>query len=162
VLRAHLKDIYDFAFIQRVDLAVDSTPRPALANRLIAGGYAAKKAERYFRYGIGEFKASGEALLDDFDDTEPRKAPDTPDLFVCWDFDQARVEDFPWVVERAAPEAVEFEGQTHVWTPQLGVARDRVLPVIALATLLEALVDNGIVAGAPALWPDSQIPEVYY
>ena len=164
VLRAHLQDIYDFAFIQRAELAADSIPRLALADTLSSGGYAMTEGSgrRYLRYGIGEFKASGEALLDDFNVDEPRKAPDTPDLLVCWDFDKTEVEDRPWVVEEVAPDTMEFKGQTHLWRPLAEVRRDRVLPVIALADLLNVLVSNEEMAKPPVVWPDPEIPEVYY
>jgi hypothetical protein len=156
--------IYDFAFIQRVELAADSIPRPALTDTLSSGGYAMAEGPRtrYLRYGIGEFKASGEDLLDDFNVDEPRKAPDTPDLLVCWNFDKTEVEDLPWVVEEVAPDTMEFKGQTHLWRPLAEVGRDRVLPVIALANLLEVLVNNEEMAKFPVVWPDTEIPEVYY
>jgi hypothetical protein len=163
ILRAHLQDIYDFAFIQRVKLDVDSIPRRALADTLHRGGYAdIQDADKYLRYGIGEFKASGEDILDDFDEANPRKAPDTPDLLVCWDFDQQEVEDLPWVVEEADPDSAEFLGQTHLWRPRADVGRNRPLPVIALARLLDDLVQSGKIAAPPVVWPDPEIPPVYY
>lgn len=162
VLRAHLRDIYDFAFLQTVEVSATSVPSAGLADTLRQQGHAVLSGTQYKRYGIGEFKAVGESLFDDFDPGEPRKAPDTPDLLVCWRFDTAVVEDGPWTVEAAAPETSEFVGQTHIWQPIRGeVARARALPVIALEAFLEQRVNAGELAGPPAPWPD-RLPDVYY
>jgi hypothetical protein len=158
VLRVHLQDIYDFSFLYQTALTATSTPSLQRAVQLNAGGYAVKSGTSFVRYGIGEFKNHGEDLLDDFDDSDPRKMPDTPDLLVCWDFDEQRVEELPWVVE---PSDGEFHGQTHTWRPQLGVRRERPLAVISLSVLLDQQCTSGRIRGAPGTWPDL-LPPVYY
>jgi hypothetical protein len=162
VLRAHLKDIYDFAFYYRAEIAEGMIPSRQIADRLQAGGYAEIQSGHFLRYGIGEFKAYGEDLFEDFDDLEPRKMPDTPDLLVCWSFEQAVVEDGPWVVEGVSEMTQEFPGQTHLWIPQRGeIRRERPLPVVSLATLISQRVATGDLQGAPQPWPDV-LPNVYY
>jgi len=163
ILRAHLQDIYDFAFLYRVPLLAGSIPNSALAGTLATGGYVKIDGNPRVmsRYGIGEFKEKGEDVIDDFSSDDPRKMPDTPDLLVCWSFAKDEVEDASWIVELATPDTAEFEGQTHVWVPdRREVRRERGLAVIAIADLLETLVAAGTLAGAPP-WPDT-LPDVYY
>jgi hypothetical protein len=120
VLRVHLQDIYDFAFMYRSSLGLDSIPSQKFAATLIQGGYAVMQGSDFVRYGIGEFKASGDHLIEDLDESEPREMPDTPDLLVCWSFDVQRVQQGPWIVEDSTG---EFPGQTHTWLPQYGEVR---------------------------------------
>jgi hypothetical protein len=161
ILRAHLQEIYDFSFLYRSRMQAGPIPSTELAAHLARGGYAERRGDEFIRYGIGEFKADGEDLLDDFDETDPRKMPDTPDLLVCWDFDEQTVQDQPWVVELATVTNSEFPGQTHLWTPGVGVRRERPLPVIALKRLLEHLIGDQRLGPAPAGWPEG-LPPVYY
>jgi hypothetical protein len=163
VLRGHLQDIYDFAFLYRSLPGSNSCPPPSLAETLTAGGYAVvePRSGLFQRYGIGEFKARGEDVLDDFRPDLPRKMPNTPDLLVCWSFSKEAVESYPWSVENVSAEKAEFMGQTHLWIPNRGeIARERVLPVISISDLLAAMVTRGELAAAPP-WP-RDLPEVYY
>lgn len=162
VLRAHLRDIYDFAFLQTVELSTTSVPAVSLADTLVQQGFAAKNGNLYQRYGIGEFKAVGQDLFDDFKPEDPRKAPDTPDLLICWSFDKEVVEDGPWTVEEATKDTSEFADQTHIWQPSRGdVGRTRALAVVALQSLLDDRVEAQTISGPPAPWPD-RLPDVYY
>ena len=161
ILRAHLRDIYDFAFLQTAEVSTTSVPSAGLADTLRQEGRAILNGSHYQRYGIGEFKALGESIFDDFDPAEPRKAPDTPDLLVCWRFDTAVVEDGPWTVEALAGDERVRQPDTHLAThPRRGGAR-RALPVISLETFLEQQVATGAMAAPPAPWPQL-LPDVYY
>ncbi|MQS14734.1 hypothetical protein F7Q99_21330 [Streptomyces kaniharaensis] len=162
ILRSHLQDIYDFAFLYVEQLGSESFPCVALAETLSAGGYVEiGKHQVLRRYGIGEFKERGESILDDFNPKNPRKSPTTPDLLVCWSFSKEDVEEYPWVVEPATNDNSEFRGQTHLWVPNRGeVGRERALPVIAISDLLDRFVEEGSLS-APPEWPSS-LPEVYY
>lgn len=162
LLRGHLTEIYDFVFVQRADIA-GPIPARALADRLIDEGWATKHAGSYARYGIGEFKADGEDLLQDFDPTSPRKAPDTPDLLVCWNFTQQVVEEYGWTVEAPTAETKEFAGQTHLWLPRTAEEqkRSRALAVIALEDLIQQLVADDVLPAPPRPWPDA-LPPVYF
>ncbi|HVO53125.1 MAG TPA: hypothetical protein VMT37_01800 [Solirubrobacterales bacterium] len=162
ILRAHLRDIYDFAFLQTVELSTTSVPAVGLADTLVQQGFAAKNGNLYQRYGVGEFKAAGQDLFDDLSPDEPRKAPDTPDLLICWSFDKEVVEDGPWTVEEATKDSSEFADQTHIWQPSRGdVGRTRALAVVALQSLLDERVEAKSLGGPPAPWPDC-LPDVYY
>src|SRR5262249_42506312 len=120
-----------------------------------------KKTNTYAMYGIGEFKAHGHDVFDDFDPHDPRKSPDTIDFLVCWEFDETQVEARAWSVEKATPLNSEFRGQTHVWCPAGDkFLRSRPLAVVSLDTLLKELVTEGKLAVAPAPWPE-KLPTNY-
>jgi hypothetical protein len=144
ILRVHLQDIYDFAYLQTVTATPDSVPAAARANELVVEGRAAKHGAIFTRYGIGEFKAAGEDLLDDLDPRIARKAPDTPDLLVCWSFERLAVEDRPWAVSDVDSSTAEIPDQTHTWLPSSSeVGRTRPLPVIALEQVVSTAHSAG-------------------
>jgi hypothetical protein len=165
ILRAHLTEKYDFAFLYRATLGrPDAVPTMAVANEMQRGGYAIwdRGTGLYQVYGIGEFKAVGDDLFDDFNEDDPRKAADTIDLLVCWDFDADVVGDQSWVVANADPTNTEFPGQTHVWIPRAGnIRRTRRLPVISINHLVQNAVASGQFTGPPSPWP-GLLPDVYY
>ncbi|MEU3551652.1 ATP-binding protein [Streptomyces longwoodensis] len=162
ILRAHLQDVYDFAFLYRAKMEAGSYPSMPLAETLKDGGYLEIDRRGYLRrYGIGEFKEKGESILGDFDPKNPRKSPNTPDLLVCWSFSKEEVEGYPWGVLDATPENSEFQGQTHLWQPNRGeVPRERGLPVISISALLDRLLQAQDIHAGPD-WPET-LPDVYY
>lgn len=166
ILRAHLKDKYDFIFLYRCEAAQNNTPSVATLEGVHTGGYGeweGSDKRKFRRYGLGEFKASGEALLQDFNPDEPSKAAEAIDLLVCWSFDKETVEDSGWMTEPALSTNMEFEGQTHIWNPtgqQIG--RTRALPVVSLETVIAAMIDRGqFKVFNDDVWP-SILPENYF
>ena len=145
VLRAHLQDIYDFYFLYRWNAGDGASAN--LSATLVQQGYAGNDAHGFYRYGIGEFKADGEDLLRDFTPTNDRKKPDTPDLLVCWSFDEDAVGNQNWNVLPVNPGTQEFKLQTHQWiqvgAPGAPISRSRPLAVIALESVLHELVATG-------------------
>jgi hypothetical protein len=150
ILRAHLQDIYDFYFLYRWQPGAGASPN--LSTTLVQQGYAGHDAQGYYRYGIGEFKADGEDLLQDFDPLNDRKKPDTPDLLVCWTFDEEAVSGRNWNVQPANADLREFGLQTHQWSqvgaPGAPVSRARPLPVIELKSALQELIQTGALQDA--------------
>lgn len=161
VLRVHLQDRYDFAYLLTSDLTSEDIPNTSVAEKLAQAGYAEKKAKKYHMYGVGEFKAVGQDVFDDFDPTTPRKSPDTLDLLVCWSFSEQQVDAQSWSVEEATTLTSEVPGQTHLWIPGGDdFKRSRPLPIISLATVIEAEVEAGALAPPPEPWPAS-LPDNY-
>lgn len=163
VLRVHLQDRYDFAFLLTSTIGTDTVPGVAEASRLNQAGYADldRKTNQLSMYGIGEFKADGEDIFSDFDPKDPRKSPDTLDLLVCWDFEEAQVEARSWSVEDATLLNSQIPGQTHVWLPGgEEFVRSRPLAVVSLKKLMEGLRDAGELLAPPAPWPGT-LPKNY-
>jgi len=157
ILRAHLQDRYDFAFLYRTAVGSPGSPKSPRVEQLDKDGYAKwdKQNNEMFRYGVGEFKYAGEKVFDDFNPNDPKKSAAAIDLLVCWKFDKDVVEDQGWTTANCDENALEFQGQTHVWRPQGEFqGRSRPLPVIQLGSLLKSLVDQGDLDGAPEPWPD--------
>lgn len=163
VLRVHLHDRYDFAFLLTAIVGTDPIPGVTVATPLVQSGYAIldKKTSGLSMYGVGEFKAVGEDVFNDFDPKDPRKSPDTIDLLVCWDFTETQVESRAWSVEEATPLNSLVSGQTHVWIPGgEEFVRSRPLGVLALKRLLEKLRGNGALGAPPEPWP-GKLPKSY-
>lgn len=158
LLRVHLKDRYDFAFSYKCRAASDKTATVATLDSLYRAGYGewqTLQREWFHRYGLGEFKANGESILDDFDPTNPRKASEALDLLVCWQFDEDMVSDLGWLVEKVTQTTREFENQTHLWRPTSNdIGRNRTLPVISLSELMNILVQQGVLSSSPNDWPN--------
>src|SRR5207247_4205291 len=114
-----LQERYDFAFLLTAMLGADPVPAVTVASLLVEAGYAVldNKTKRFSMYGVGEFKAVGEHIFNDFEPKEPRKSPDTLDLLVCWDFTEAQVQERAWSVEDATPLNSLISCQTHLWLP---------------------------------------------
>lgn len=164
VLRAHLKERYDFMFLYSTQVNQTGTrPSLVLAQQLNRGGYGVydRNDRRYYCYGVGEFKDKGDSIFNDFDPDNPTKSPEAIDLLVCWEFDADQVGEQGWTVEAATDLNADYPGQTHIWkaTQSSTLPRTRGLPVVALKDLLGQLVP-GTLAAAPAGWP-AQLPEVY-
>jgi len=152
ILRAHLQDRYDFAFLYRVAVGSQGCPKAPRVEQLDQDGYAKwdKGSNEMIRYGIGEFKYDGEAIFDDFDPSQPKKSADDIDLLVCWSFDEEVVEDKDWTTKEVSDSSLEFEGQTHVWTPQGNIqGRARQLPIVSLDYLIENMIDHGNLDDSP-------------
>ncbi|MBN1877911.1 MAG: sensor histidine kinase [Anaerolineae bacterium] len=165
ILRVHLKDKYDFAFLYKCDLGNEGSPNAPTMDLLHRAGYGQwidRKIGSFLRYGLGEFKAFGDQIFDDFDEDNPRKAADAIDLLICWTYDSEIVADAGWLDEEVSDNTKEFQGQTHLWRPSGSERRrSRVLPIVSLATLIEKLVANNQLAAAPRSWPDI-LPQVYF
>lgn len=164
VLRAHLKDRYDFVALYTCELGSEGAPKLPVVDWLHRAGYGIhdQDTHRFYRYAFGEFKAFGDGVFDDFDEDDPRKAPDAIDLLICWDFDNEVVDDVGWVVEEVSDSNREFKGQTHTWRPGgRERRRSRGLPVISLEALIERLVNEGELEPAPEQWADP-LPEIYF
>ncbi|MFT3953804.1 MAG: hypothetical protein QM722_05230 [Piscinibacter sp.] len=161
VLRAHLQDRYDFAFLYHGVAGSAGDPTMTMSSQLSAGGWIELNGSAFLRYGIGEFKAHGDDVFDDFDVKEPRKAPDTIDLLVCWNFDEERVAEENWTSDVVADSTREFAGQTHTWTATSTsqYPRQRQLAVVSLSTLLDQSVAATKLNAAPAPWA---LPGSYY
>ena len=162
VLRAHLQDRYDFAYLHTAEIGTVSRPSAGVAAKMVQAGYAVQDKNSVFQmYGIGEFKAAGDTIFSDFDPKEPRKSPDTLDLLVCWNFNKDQVEAAAWAVEEATENNSEVAGQTHVWMPGGDrYVRSRGSAVIALEDVLAALVADKTFEEPPAPWPDT-LPDSY-
>jgi hypothetical protein len=163
ILRAHLKDKYDFAFLYQGNVAKDRGPNSVMTRKLSNNGWTKTDKEGNFqRYGIGEFKIEGDIVFDDFDPDEPRKSSNAIDLLVCWSFDAETVEDMDWIVEPVNQNNREFQGQTHVWRPGgKRYKRPRNLAVASLIDLVKSMKDKGELEPEPSNWP-SPLPEVYF
>lgn len=164
VLRVHLRDKYDFTFLYSDGLDSEDAPNAPVVEELRSGGYLMKisQSDEFYRYGLGEFKARGDAVFDDFDEDTPRKSADAIDLLVCWGFDAEIVADEGWLVEEVTDINREFRGQTHAWRPSGSERRrSRLLPVISLKHLIEDYVEDGILDSPPEPWPEI-LPEVYF
>lgn len=161
VLRSHLQDRYDFAFLYRGDANSAGGPTMTMCSQLRASGWIELTGSLFLRYGIGEFKAHGDDIFDDFDVKEPRKAPDTIDLLVCWDFDPERVAEESWTSDLVADSTREFAGQTHTWTAASTsqYPRQRQLAVVSISTLLNQFVAASKLKAAPSPW---SLPSSYY
>jgi hypothetical protein len=145
ILRAHLQDKYDFAFLYVTTLGLPGGVSISMGAQLDQGGYAERYGVNLLRrYGLGEFKAYGESVLDDFDENDPRKSADAIDLLVCWEFDKERLKSEGGQVDEVDNGTREFEGQTHIW--RLGSTkckRQRALAVIELKTTITEQVSMG-------------------
>lgn len=165
ILRVHLKDRYDFVFLYKCRAALGKTATVATLDNLYRAGYGeweSQKKERFRRYGFGEFKASGESILNDFDPNNPRKAAEALDLLVCWEFDEDIVSDAGWLVEEAKQMTREFQNQTHIWRPTNNdIGRNRALPIICLKQLLSNLVEQGHLDPPPDEW-ENFLPKNYF
>lgn len=163
ILRCHLTEKYDFAFLYSAKVGMDSAPSPnvaALRGKDLYAKYDPKSGEYYY-YGIGEFKSYGHTVFIDFNPDQPRKSPNTIDLLVCSDFKTEIVEEYGWRVEEAVNHEVDFAGQTHIWRPGgEQFKRDRPLAVSSLRHLLASLEKKGVIAGPPRDWP-KQLRELY-
>jgi hypothetical protein len=164
ILRVHYREIYDFVFWQQARLDAGVIPELRVARELARGGYAAldDRTRSFTRLGIGEFKADGHAILDDFDPLERRKHPNTPDLLICHSFDTDSVEEKDWNVNTVAPNEREFPLQTHIWVPASpAIERRRRLAVVSLVDVIRILVESGQLRDQPTPWPDA-LPRNYY
>jgi hypothetical protein len=163
LIRVHLREPYDFVFWQFLTVTEQSTPNPQIASQLRTEGRATfdGPTSAFNRYGIGEFKADGERILDDFDERLGIKKANTPDLLVCWTFETGVVEDRDWSVAECSDSEAMFPLQTHVWTPSGRQTRRRILPVLALDRAIRGLIDRGELEEADPNWAD-RLPENYY
>ena len=162
VIAAHLRDVYDFAFLQHFKYGAKQEMLAPTAVKLFADKWCQKVDKTTgLRYGIGEFKYEGADILSEFTETDKRKSADTPDLLVCWTFDPDKVDGKGWLTEDVTPATREFLGQTHVWQDK-NASRQRVrnLAVVALSDVIAKLVADKKLAGPPAPWPDS-LPKYY-
>jgi hypothetical protein len=155
ILECGLQHAYDFSFIQFLKSGdIDTELRRALAD----AGYVIKvpaSSNRYFRYGLGEFKNNGETVLGEFEQTRTQKQADTIDLLICHAFNEDAVAEYGWMSGEAEPGTIQFPGQTHTWQPATGYRyRSRALPVIALEHLIGAEVAAGHLAAFTEKWPD--------
>lgn len=155
ILECGLQHAYDFSFLQ---FLTSGDIEAEVQRGLVDAGYANKapsSANRYFRYGLGEFKDSGETVLGEFEQTRTPKQPDTIDLLVCHTFSADAVTDFGWTSAKAEPGTIQFPDQTHTWQPAMGYKhRSRALPVIALEDLIRENVAAGKLAPFEEEWPD--------
>jgi hypothetical protein len=154
VLRCGLRDQYDFGFLYRARVGTDPVPSNVIAASLRSEGWAELSGTgELTRLGIGEFKADGEDIFDDFDPLEPLKNAKAIDLLVCWDFDREYLDSVNWDVEEVVDDSQrEFQHQTHKWSSQGNAEhrRDRPLAVISLSSLQQRLVDLGVIQSASA------------
>lgn len=162
VLRAHLQDKYDFAFIYKAKLGEPDGVTISMGQQLAHAGYAEtlNANSEMLRYGLGEFKAEGASVLDDFDENNPRKSADAIDLLVCWDFDEERLKTEGAQVDVVDDSNREFEGQTHVW--KLGATkwkRQRTLCVTSLKNLVQQMIEKSELSGAPL---SDWLPDNYF
>ena len=165
ILRAHLQDRYDFAFLYTAQIEGQSIPNGPRAESLHTSGYAVLDGSTRVlqMYGFGEFKAIGDSVFADFDPSQPRKSPESIDFLVCWEFSAAQVQAYSWSVEEANAQNSDFVGQTHVWIPGgTNFQRSRPLPVCALRDLVEAAVANGELEAKPGEWPTPPLPINYF
>ena len=164
VLRTHLQDKYDFAFLYKATIGEEHSPTAVIAEEMKQAGYAQwnEQSGDYLLYGIGEFKAEGQSIFDDFNEDDPRKSANTIDLLVCWDFDPVLVEDRGWIVESEIEAQRDFQGQTHIWRPGEGERRrSRRLAVVSLDSLIQAQVASQSMSPPPIGWPDC-LPDLYF
>lgn len=157
VLRASLGDVYDFQFVYRWEVHGGSAPSPQTGQLLVAQGFAVQEGSEIRRLAIGEFKAQGESLIEEFDGSgsDWRKNPNTIDLLVCWDFDeQALGEKITSHQVTSQDHGYEFEGQTDVWEMTADHPRSRPLAVARLSLLRKRLLDSGAVLPA-SNWSDT-------
>ena len=150
ILKCGLRDTYDFAFLYTTTVNGTSVPGPIMAANLENNGLCeyeltGPKKGNFTRLGIGEFKADGGSILNDFKPSEPLKNADAIDLLVCWSFDDKSLEAEGWDSEKITSDAErEFPNQTHRWSSQTGaqIARVTNLAVISLAELIADLATN--------------------
>ncbi|MFC6896047.1 hypothetical protein ACFQGX_11410 [Nonomuraea dietziae] len=143
VLRCSLRDRYDFQFSYRWGINEDLAPSGPFSETLINQGFAARVDGGYRRLAIGEFKSQGDSILGELDAsaTDWRKNPNSIDWLVCWDFDESVLgEAWTSAPIDGNPELREFRGQTHIWVPAPGNARNRPLAVTAMRGLLVQLM----------------------
>lgn len=155
ILECGLQHAYDFSFIQFFSSGdINAELRRALAG----AGYVNKlpsASNKYFRYGIGEFKENGDTVLGEFTQARTQKQADTIDLLICHTFSEDAVAEFGWTSAKAEPETTQFPGQTHTWQPATGYTyRSRALPVVALEDLVHQEVAAGNLAPFEGAWPD--------
>jgi hypothetical protein len=155
ILECGLQHAYDFSFIQFLKSGdIDAEVRRALVD----AGYVVKvpaSSNSYFRYGLGEFKNTGETVLGEFVQTRTQKQADTIDLLICHTFNEDAVAEQGWMSGVAEPGTIQFPGQTHTWQPATGYRyRSRALPVIALEHMIGAEVAAGHLAPFTEKWPE--------
>lgn len=164
ILHSHLRDIYDFQFLYRWNAGVVGGPLPSRSNALVQEGWADPVGNGFRRWGIGEFKNDGAAVLGELTpgSSDWRKNPDSIDLLVCWSFNPALVASAGWISDSVSDLNCEFEGQTHVWratSPE--ITRTRALPVVALKDLIEQRLAGGVFEQVAGGW-DGAVGDNYY
>ncbi|WP_165606023.1 ATP-binding protein [Mycolicibacterium mucogenicum] len=160
LLECGLAHAYDFTFFQETSGELD----PEVQRKLIETGYTKPRkgfSDKYFRYGLGEFKDSGQTVLREFDESIKQKQADTIDLLVCYEFDEEEIAERGWTSSIVEPSNRQFVGQTHSWQPGPGYSlRQRELAVVSLNHLLLSLLESEQHAVFDSPWPDILAPVI--
>jgi hypothetical protein len=160
LLECGLAHAYDFTFLQDTSGELD----PEVQRKLVEAGYSKRRkgtTDKYFRYGLGEFKDDGEKVLREFDENIKQKQADTIDLLVCYAFDEENVTDRGWTSSVADESTREFIGQTHVWQPgPTYTLRQRALAVVSLQALATSLIQTDKQQAFTQPWPDVLAPVI--